>query len=216
MTRADDDLRSDVAEELRWDPRLDASGIAVLADDGKVTLRGTVPSPREKREARKAAERVFGVISIKNDLDVRVMNNLGREDAELRADILQALILDAQVPPTVDVEANEGIAKLTGTAQWNYQRQEAERVAAHVPGVVDVWNEILLTEPEEAVVAEDIERAFRRSAELDADDVSVRVIGSTVILDGVVHSWAEHDLAVDAAWAAPGVATVEDRLVLAG
>jgi osmotically-inducible protein OsmY len=64
----DNDLATDVSDELFWDPKVDNAALAVSASDGKITLRGTVGSLREKREARKAAQRVFGVISVDNQL----------------------------------------------------------------------------------------------------------------------------------------------------
>src|SRR5437879_2597555 len=91
-----------VTAELSWDPKIDSEAIAVAADDGTVTLRGSVGSPREKHEARKATERVAGVEYVNNELDVRILTEHRREDAELRGHVLQALVLDSTVPTTVD------------------------------------------------------------------------------------------------------------------
>jgi len=71
---ANDDMLSDVNEELLWDPKVDSRAIAASAEDGKVTLRGTVGSLREKREATKIAARVFGVIAFDNELQVRLLD----------------------------------------------------------------------------------------------------------------------------------------------
>src|SRR5262245_28844297 len=124
---SNDELVGRVAGELVWDPKVDSASIAVSADDGTVTLRGTVGSFREKREAKKAAERVYGVLNVKNDLQVRIMTDARRDDADLRGDVLQALMLDSSVPATVDAKVNDGYVTLTGTAEWQYQRNEAER-----------------------------------------------------------------------------------------
>ena len=105
---SDNDLQLDVTQELFWDPKLDNKEIAVSVDDGKVTLRGTVGSFREKREAKTATERVFGVISVDNQLQVRLLDDWRKEDAELRGDVLQALTLDSLVPTTVDAKVNDG------------------------------------------------------------------------------------------------------------
>jgi osmotically-inducible protein OsmY len=85
----DTELTADVGDELFWDPKVDSTAIAASADGGKITLRGTVGSLREKREAQKAAQRVFGVISVDNQLQVRLMNDDKRADAELRGDVLR-------------------------------------------------------------------------------------------------------------------------------
>ena len=76
----DDELQDWVREELCWDPKVDSAAIAVSASDGEVTLRGTVASFREKREAQKAAARVYGVTSVRNELDVRILDRNGRQE----------------------------------------------------------------------------------------------------------------------------------------
>jgi len=207
------DLVADVSDELFWDPKIDCTAIAVSADDGRVTLRGSVGSLREKREATKAAERVYGVISVDNQLQVQ--NDAKRSDAELRGDVLQALMLDSLVPATVDASVDDGFVTLTGTARWQYQRDEAEHVASNIVGTYDVLDEIeLKPEPSSYDVKEGIKSAFKRNAKLDADDLHVSTSSGTVTIEGTVNSWAEHDEALDAAWAAPGVTSVHDQMTV--
>jgi osmotically-inducible protein OsmY len=213
----DTDLEADVSDELFWDPKLDNSAIAVSADDGKITLRGTVGSLREKREAKKAAQRVFGVISVDNQLQVKLMNDDKRADADLRGDVLQALMLDNLVPTTVDAKVEDGFVTLTGTADWQYQRDEAEFVASNIVGALDVFDEIELNDPtpEAGDVQESIKKAFKRNAAVDGDDLYISTDNGTVTINGNVSSWAEHDEAIDAAWAAPGVTSVDDEMTVA-
>jgi osmotically-inducible protein OsmY len=213
----DTDLTADVSDELFWDPKLDSEAIAVSADDGKVTLRGTVGSLREKREAKKAAERVFGVISVDNKLQVKLMSDDKRADADLRGDVLQALMLDSLVPKTVDAKVEDGFVTLTGTADWQYQRDEADFVASNIAGALDVFDDIELTHPTPKAgdVEDSIRKAFKRNAAIDADDLSVSTDNGSVTIRGTVGSWAEHDEAIDAAWAAPGVESVHDQMTVA-
>jgi len=212
----DNDLTADVSDELFWDPKVDNTAIAVSADGGKITLRGTVGSLREKREAQKAAQRVFGVSSVDNQLQVKLMNDDKRADAELRGDVLQALMLDSLVPATVDAKVEDGFVTLIGTAGWQYQRDEAEFVASNIVGTLDVFDEIELTypTPNAGDVQESIKKAFKRNAAIDADDLSISTHNGTVTIDGTVGSWAEHDEALDAAWAAPGVTSVHDEMTV--
>ena len=211
-----DDLQLDVAAELSWDPKLDSKAIAVSAADGAVTLRGTVASFREKREAGKAAARVYGVTEVSNELQVRMLDSSRRDDADLHGDVLQALMLDSFVPMTVDAKVRDGVVTLTGTAQWQYQRDEAEFLTASVPGVSGLKNDITLTSTSDGHdIKAGISDAFRRSARLDADELSADTPSyGIVILAGAVSSWAEHDEAVAAAWSAPGVTEVDDRIVV--
>ena len=214
---SNNDLERSVTDELYWDPKVDNAAIAVSADDGLVTLRGTVGSFRQKREATQDAERVFGVESVKNDLQVRIMNQDRRDDAELRGDVLQALMLDSIVPSTIDAKVDDGMVTLTGTANWQFERDEAEFVAANVLGVVSVDDEIDLVPPSPTAgdVQHSIKKAMERNAKLDADSVSVDSSNGTITLDGTVSSWADHDEAVSAAWAAPGVTNVKDHIHVA-
>jgi osmotically-inducible protein OsmY len=214
---SDKKLEADVSDELFWDPKLDNSTIAVAASDGMITLRGTVGSLREKREATKAAQRVFGVISVDNELNVKLMDDSEREDADLQGDVLQALMLDSQVPSTVDAKVADGFVTLTGTADWQYQRDEAETVASNIVGALDVIDEIELSHPASngGDVQGSIKEAFKRNAAIDADDLSVSTDRGSVTIDGNVRSWAEHDEAIDAAWAAPGVTSVHDNMTVA-
>jgi osmotically-inducible protein OsmY len=214
---SNDDLANDVIEELKWDPKVKSETIAVLADDGVVTLRGSVGSLREKREAKNAAARVYGVRSVDNHLQVRLPGFDSRDDAELRGDVLQALMLDSLVPSTVEANVTDGHVRLSGTAEWKYQRDEAEFVAGNVRGVVDVWDDVELTGPPPVAddVRHSIKKALERNAKLDAKELKVETEDRTVTLKGTVGSWAEHDEAVAAAWAAPGVQKVKDHILVA-
>jgi len=210
------ELSASVSEELHWDPKLDSGTVAVSADGGVVTLRGTVGSFHEKRMAKKAAQRVDGVLEVKNRLNVRLMTGQTREDAEIRADVLRALALDARVPDTVDARVSYGNVTLTGSATWQFERDAAEHVAGRVSGVLGVLDEIALIgrTPDPQDVKRSIRRAYERHAKLDANNLTVETRNGTVMVEGTVRSWQEHDEAIAAAWAAPGVRDVEDRIVL--
>jgi osmotically-inducible protein OsmY len=210
-----DKLVSYVTDELYWDPKVDNAAIAVSADDGEITLRGTVGSFREKREAKHAAERVYGVTSVKSELTVAPLTEKRREDADLRGDVLRALVLNSLVPETIDARVSDGFITLTGTADWQYQRDEAELMASNIVGTLDVLDEIALkTRPHAADIKDRIDAAFKRNARLDADHLSVTTLNGTVTVTGPVRSWAEHDEALDAAWSAPGVSHVDDHILI--
>lgn len=212
----DEQLARDVSDELRWDPKVDSQAITVRAAGGVVTLDGTVGSSWQRREAARAAERIRGVVGVENHLEVRLGHDDRWEDAELRGDVLLALMLDSRVPTSVDATVKDGTVTLTGPVHWRYQRDEAEMVTENVPGVAGVQNHIVLhrptTRPDLANVETGIRRALMRNARLDAGAIRVTTSDTTVTLSGTVHSWDEHRAALDAAWAAPAVQAVEDRL----
>jgi osmotically-inducible protein OsmY len=213
---SDNELERTVIDELNWDPKLDGRAIAVSVNNGVVTLRGTVGSLRQKWEAREDAKRVYGVKSVDNELQVRILDDQRRDDAELRGVVLQALSLNDVVPAGIDAKVDDGLVRLTGKANWKFQRDEAGHVAASVRGVVHVINEIELVAPGPSVhdLEHSIKKAMERNARLDAEEVSVESLNGTVTLRGTVSSWADHDQAVEAAWSAPGVTRVKDHLLV--
>jgi osmotically-inducible protein OsmY len=214
----DDELMRLVKDELRRDPDVDAAAIAVAGSDGRVTLRGTVGSDREKRAAGKAGANVFGVVAVDNALEVACLNARRREDAELRAGVLEALMLDAAVPGSVDVKVEDGFVTLTGTANWQYEREAAEVVAGSIGGARNVSNEIELvqpTSPDVSVVKERIASALGDKGAAESDQLRISASAGRVTISGSVRTWSQHDDAIAAAWATPGVTELEDRIAVA-
>jgi osmotically-inducible protein OsmY len=122
--------------------------------------------------------------------------------------------LDSTIPTTVDATVKAGQVTLTGVATWRYKRDEAEFVAGNVLGVTGVHNEVALATPvpSSADVSQAIKKALERDAKLQASNISVETLNGAVRLTGTVSSWSEHDAALAAAWAAPGVTEVDDRV----
>lgn len=209
-------VQADVLEELDWDPNVDSGDVAVAANGGAVTLWGTVGSVRHMRQAQDAARRVRGVTSVRNYLKVRRLGNGPGEDTEIRAAVLLALMLNATIPETIQVDVASEVAHLSGTATWQWQREEAVHVCEAVPGVRGIADEIaLVPAPALADIRRSIIAAYRRNAGLARQLLLVDALASgIVILSGAVTSWGEHDAAVAAAWSAPGVTRVDDRILL--
>jgi osmotically-inducible protein OsmY len=213
----DDELMRLVKDELRRHPDVDAAAIAAAGSDGRVTLRGTVGSDREKRAAGKAGANVFGVVAVANALEVARLNAQKREDAEHRAHVLEALMLDTAVPESVDVEVEDGFVTLTGTARWQYEREAAEVVAGSIGGARNVGNEIELVQPMSPDVSEVKERiasALGGKSAAGTDQLRISASAGKVTITGSVRSWSQHDDAIAAAGATPGVTELEDRIAV--
>jgi osmotically-inducible protein OsmY len=215
--RSDAEIERDVREELQWDPDLDATDIAVSAKGGVVTLAGFVKSYAEKYAAETAAKRVAGVVAVANDLEVRLPSVDERPDPEIARDVVQSV--KSQLPVSsehIKITVKNGWVTLEGDVEWQYQRETAEKAVRRIRGVKGVSNLIQIkprAEPSE--IKRKIEDAFRRSAEIDANRITVETHGSEVVLKGTVRSWAEREEAERAAWAAPGVTKVIDQIVVA-
>ena len=212
IMKTDLELRQDVDRELAWDPKLDASKVTVTANNGVVTLAGQVKSYLEKSEAEGVAKRVLGVTGIANDIDVV----LGRkvDDTDLTERILNALKWNASVPSDkIKPIVRDGWVTLDGTVKWKYQKDAAEHAVEYLHGVKGVTNSILIDNPVEPKdVSKRITESLIRNARIDAQQISVKARGHTAVLDGSVRSWPERDEAEMAAWAAPGVTSVENHL----
>jgi osmotically-inducible protein OsmY len=211
-------LQADVRAELLWDARVaDPSEIAVAADAGTVTLRGTVGSLPQRRAARRAAKRVVGVAEVHDRLEVRLLRKDRREDAQIRGAALHALEWNVAVPANrVDVDVDDGQVTLSGDVDWPYQARAASDLALSLFGVRGVTNDLQVRSPTTEItgLAHGIEQALARNAQTDAERIRVSVIDGAVTLSGEVSSWAERDAAVAAAYAAPGVRSVDARLVV--
>jgi osmotically-inducible protein OsmY len=214
--KTDSEIRDDVIDELRWDPQIaDPDAIGVAIQDGAVTLTGRVPSYAEKLAATRAAERVYGVKVVANDLEVRLFGG-PRDDSDIARAIAHVLDWNVQVPEgKVHARVQNGWVTLDGEVDYDYQRREVERMVRQVRGVTGVTDTITVKPPvsPEKVQAV-IEDAIRREAEIDARHISVEVSDHTAKLYGHVHSIHEASAARVAAASAPGVATVESHLVV--
>ena len=213
MSDSDKRLQEAVEKELEWEPRVNAASIGVAAKDGAVTLTGDVPTYGEKIAALDAAERVYGVRAVANEIEVRMTDDFTRNDAEVAEAASRALDWDHFVPQTVEAEVHDGHLTLKGVVEWPYQRREAEEAVRHLFGVKSVLNTIAV-EPQAGPsdVEQRISEAFSRHARLDARQIIVTVTGGTAHLYGSVHSMAEKRSAVEAAGSAPGVIVVDDQL----
>ena len=214
--RLDSDIRRDVEDELRWDPDIDATDIAVAVNSGVVALTGFVRSYSQRTQAERDAKRVAGVVGVANDIEVRLPVIDQRPDPDIVRDAVSAL--KSELPyssENIKVIAKDGKITLEGSVEWNYARERAENAVKRVRGVKGVTNSITL-KPKVAPyeVRRKIEDAFRRSAEVDASRITVEANGSEVILRGTVKSWAEREEAERAAWAAPGVTKVDNRVTI--
>ena len=215
QTRSDNNLREDVLLELKWDPKISlASDIAVAVKDGVVTLSGFVPSFWEKDAAEKAVKRVYGVRGIANDIEVKLFWQ--RTDPEIARDAVHELESHVSIPADrIKVTVKDGWVTLEGTVDWEYQKSLAQSAMKKLKGVSGVTNKIQVTpKASSAEVKSKIEEALRRSAELDARRITVKIEGSTVKLYGRVSSWAERDEAERAAWSARGTTMVENHILV--
>lgn len=210
-------LKQQILDELEWEPSVDAAHIGVAVTGNVATLTGSVASYMEKIAAERAVKRIAGVHGVANDIEVRPLITVTRNDTEIASAAVNALQWNIQVPHDgVKVRVAGGWVTLEGTVPFHFQKDAAEGTVRHLIGVRGVTSLVTVTPPVQPTdVKTRIEAAFRRNAELEAHGIQVAAVNGRVTLTGKVHTWAERDEAERAAWAAPGVTQVQDELRVA-
>ncbi|MEH1055398.1 BON domain-containing protein [Micromonospora sp. CPCC 206171] len=220
VTRTDQDIQTDVLDELTWEPRVSPAEVGVTVAEGVVTLTGRVDSYAAKWAAERAAHRVARVRAVANDLAVRITPSAARTDTEIAGAAERALEWDAFVPvEDLEVTVADAWVTLRGRVEWEYQRRAAERVVGRLTGVRGVSNGITVrpsTAPTGGELPDRIVDALARSGATEPDRISVRVYGDTVVIDGLVHSVPERDEVERIVWSAPGIREVHNHVTVAG
>ena len=214
--KTDLELQNDVMASLVWEPRIDAAAIGVSVESGVVILNGRVRSFPEKWAAESVAQRVKGVRAVTDEIVVALPGDCERSDADIAIAAINALDWNASVPrKQIQILVDKAWITLEGTVEYHYQKIEAARAMHNLLGVRGVSNRITI-KPHISTegVKIKIERALERAAEMDAEKIVVESHGDQVVLRGNVKSWAERDQAEQAAWSAPGVADVRNRIVV--
>ncbi len=213
----DSTLRQDIIDELDFEPSIDAAEIGVAVENGIVTLTGHVPTYSQKVTVEEVARRVKGVKGIAQEVEVRPVGSNLTADDEIAKRAVNSLSWNTLIPSgAVQVKVQKGWVTLTGKAEWHYQRNAAANAVRDLAGVVGVTNQIEIRQHASATdLKKRIEDALKRYAEVEAQAIRIDVLdGGKVRLHGKVHTWAERSAAERAAWSAPGVTLVDDRIAI--
>tara|TARA_R110001606_G_scaffold44859_13_gene117117 strand:- start:15 stop:683 length:669 start_codon:yes stop_codon:yes gene_type:complete len=212
--KSDAEIKEDVLDELAWQPNIDETEIGVIVENGIVTLSGVVNQYSKKIAAEKAVKSVEGVKAIAGDIEVKYGDDYKKTDKEIAKAVVEALEWNSSVPEeNLTIKVEDGWVYLSGEVNWQYQRNAAKSAVENLLGVRKVINNISIKQDIKPFdVKEKIKKAFERSAELDANNITVLTDGYTVTLQGKVHSIKEKEDAESAAYRAPGVYSVKNEL----
>lgn len=212
----DSTLKQDILDELEFQPEIDANDIGVTVENGVVTLTGHVPNYSQKLAVERAVGRLKGVKGIAQEIEVRYAGTHGTSDDEIAQRAVNTIKWNTMVPDDkVQVKVQDGWVTLTGALDWNYEKIGAEHAVRDLKGVRGVVN---LIELRQRVLPKDVKKhivsALHRNAAMEAEAIRVDVAGNKVTLAGKVKTWADREIAEEAAWATSGVTAVEDRLTV--
>ena len=212
--KSDSQIQQDVMEELKWQPFLSSSEIGVAVKNGIVTLSGQVDAYSKKLAAENAVKKVSGVKAIAEDIQVGISPIFQRTDAEIADAVVNALKWHSAVQEEkIKIKVENGYVRLEGEVEWEYQRTNAKSAIENLTGVRSVVN-LITVKPKisPTEIQSKIAAAFQRSSTIDSGKISAEVIGSKVVLRGTVRSFVEKEDAQNAAWNAPGVTSVDNKL----
>lgn len=210
-------LKDEILEELKWDPRVDESKIGVAVSDAVVTLMGHVSSFPAKVAACEAVHQVKGVKAIADEIEVRLPSNEKYDDEDVAEKVANVMTWNVSVPDdSIKANVRDGVVSLSGEVDWQFQRKNLVDAVRHIRGVKSITNLVTIRPRVSSNdISKEIKRALHRNANLESRQIEVTVDNGKVTLDGKVHAYYEKGLIQSAVWQAPGVTKVIDHLEVA-
>lgn len=214
--KTDFEIQKDVMAELKWEPMLNAAEIGVAVKNGIVTLTGMVSNYAKKSAAENATLRVKGVLAVAEELEVKLGEGEKITDSEVAANVVNTLRWNTSIPDEqIKIRVTNGWVYLSGEVNWNFQKDAVINAIRGLKGIKGVNNEITIKpRVQTAIIKENIRKALQRKATFEVDNIKIETIGDRVVLKGAVKSWDERKAIANAAWSAPGVASVDDEIVI--
>lgn len=212
--KSNEELQKNVVDAINWEPLLEAAEIGVMANEGSITLSGSVNTYAKKSEAGYAAKNVAGVQTVYEDINV-VCDELDiRSDAEIMTAIQSAFKWNWDIPSEkITVVVEKGWVYLSGVLEWNYQKEATKNAVCLLIGITGITDRItILSSSKDKIEKKDIEISIRRNRSLNNKNIAIFVFDNVVTLKGTVDTWFQKSEVGRIAWNASGVKQVQNDL----
>jgi osmotically-inducible protein OsmY len=137
--RKDTDIAEAIQSALKWSVLVPKDRIKVKVENGWVTLEGDVEWEFQKNAARRAVEKLEGVLGVTNNIRVTPKVTPSEIKQKIRSAFLRSATFDSD---RITVDVDGGTVRLSGKVRSWAERKEAEREAWLAPGVTKVENNI--------------------------------------------------------------------------
>lgn len=212
--KSNEELQKNVVDAINWEPLLQAAEIGVKAENGVITLTGSVNTYIKKAEAEQAAKNVAGVRSVIEKIEIVFNIHDTKTDAEITVAIANVFKWHWDIPTEkIIVTVENGWVFLTGELEWNYQKEAAKSAVSNLIGIKGITNNIKITNSSKDIIEKkDIEMAIERNGAINNKNIEIYVFDNIVTLKGHVDSWYQKSESGRIAWNAPGVKQVQNDL----
>lgn len=212
---ADSEISDWIEEAIAGDPRVRGDDLAIATHEGIVTLSGSVSTLAGRRYAVLAAQKIYGVLGVIDQVEVepRVRVDVEIESA-VRSRIANSAFIDSG---KIEVTVRKGVVRLAGEVNSESERYEAELMAGEVVGVRDVQSFLATNDDEERddpQILRDVTATLRRDVHLARLPIEVAVTQGEVTLSGSVGRAYEKTLAESRARWVNGVSAVHNQLLV--
>jgi osmotically-inducible protein OsmY len=219
MIYSKEETQRKISDQLYWDSRVDSNKINVEIVDGTVRLSGTAATYFSKQAAESDAWAVPGVTKVENQIAVQIPDSMKvPDDNEVRNNIRNLFDWDPPLASEeITVSVYNGVVTLEGTVGEYWKKARAQEFSFNVGGVISVENRLTVVPTHDVLdemIAAEIENAFERDIEVNAETIDVKVEVGDVTLSGTVPDWNAYRAAEQIVHRTAGVRNVENKLVI--
>jgi len=226
-SESDDRIETAFKDAYVYKTYLKDDDITIVANDGSVTLTGSVAAESHKSLAGDTAANLLGVLAINNQLETKAEIDAQNADAWMARKVKLALLFHRNVNAgNTKVEVKDGVVTLMGEASSPAQKDLTTEYAQDIEGVNSVVNEMSVATAveqiertpgekiDDASVTAQVRNAMLTHRSTSAIALKVTTRDGEVTLTGIAKNDAEKSLVTKLASDIQGVTTVKNDMTV--